>query len=156
MSANDPPSATNEAVIDTNVLLDWLVFADPGVSRLFSALQEGALRWVATDAMLNELRHVLSRPPLLARRPEHLEDSIAAWCGLVAAPADAPPRLLCSDPDDQKFIDLALQRGSRWLISRDRALLKLGRRALGYGVRVCQPSAWGPPDTPAAAFKTSP
>ena len=144
MSSQDAPSPAREAVIDTNVLLDWLVFDDPGVVRLSVALREGTLHWVATEAMLDELRHVLGRPPLLARRPDDLEEAIATFCRRVAAPPAAPPRLLCSDPDDQKFIDLALHRGSPWLVSRDRALLKLGRRARGYGVQVCQPAAWAP------------
>ena len=131
-----------EVVLDTNVLLDWMVFADPGVTALTTAVRSGALRWVATDAMLDELRHVLGRPPLHSRRPAGLEEAIATSCHLVAAPPDMPRRLLCSDPDDQKFIDLALHRGSRWLISRDRALLKLARRASAQGVRVCPPAAW--------------
>jgi predicted nucleic acid-binding protein len=129
-------------VIDTNVVLDLLVFANPAAAPLARALQDGALRWVATAAMLDELRHVLQRPLFQARRPEQLEDILERDCRLAAAPPDAPPRLLCSDPDDQKFIDLALHRGSRWLISRDRALLKLARRAHGHGVQVCPPATW--------------
>jgi predicted nucleic acid-binding protein len=128
-------------VIDTNVVLDWLVFADPAVTPLVRALLGGSLRWVATAAMLDELRHVLQRPPLQSRRPEQLEDVLARDCRLVAAPPEAPPQLLCSDPDDQKFIDLALHRGSRWLITRDRALLKLARKAQGR-VQVCPPATW--------------
>jgi predicted nucleic acid-binding protein len=129
-------------VIDTNVLLDWLLFGDPSVERLSAALREGALHWVATEPMLEELRHVLARPPLSARRADHVEDAIGRFCRLVVAPPGAPPRMLCSDPDDQKFIDLALHRRCPWLISRDRALLKLRRRALAFGVQVCQPVAW--------------
>jgi predicted nucleic acid-binding protein len=138
----DPLSPVTEAVIDTNVLLDWLVFADPGVSALTAAVRNGALRWVATAPMLDELRHVLDRPPLNTRRPADMEDAIAACCHLVPEPPDTHRRLVCTDPDDQKFIDLALHRGSPWLISRDRALLKLARRALAQGVRVCPPGAW--------------
>ena len=142
MLLQDTSSPAPEAVIDTNVLLDWLVFADPGVAALTAAVRSGALRWVATEAMLDELRHVLGRPPLEVRRPVDLEEVIAACCQLVVPPPDAPRRLLCTDPDDQKFIDLALHRRSPWLISRDRAVLKLARRALTQGVRVCPPAMW--------------
>jgi predicted nucleic acid-binding protein len=138
----DTPPTAPEAVIDTNVLLDWLVFADPAVAGISAAIRGGALRWVATEAMLDELRHVLGRPPLQSRRPTDLEAAIAACCQLVAPPPGAPARLVCTDPDDQKFIDLALHRASPWLISRDRAVLKLGRRALTHGVRVCPPAVW--------------
>jgi putative PIN family toxin of toxin-antitoxin system len=154
---NHLSSAALEAVIDTNVLLDWLVFGDPAVARLSAALRDGTLHWVATEPMLGELRHVLGRPPLSARRADHLEDAIARFCRLVAAPPAAPPRMLCSDPEDQMFIDLALHRRSAWLISRDRALLKLRRRAQAYGVQVCLPAAWDACGAPAsAALRTSP
>ncbi len=157
MLLQDPSSPAPEAVIDTNVLLDWLVFADPGVAALTAAVRSGALRWVATEAMLDELRHVLSRPPLQARRPADLEDAITTCCHLVAAPPEALRRLLCTDPDDQKFIDLALHRGSQWLISRDRAVLKLARRALPQGVRVCPPAMWvARQAAPAEADRTTP
>lgn len=144
-------------MIDTNVLLDWMVFDDPAVARLAAAVAAGTLHWVATEAMLDELRHVLGRPPLQARRPEHLEDVVARFCQRVDPPPAAPARLLCTDPDDQKFIDLALHRGSPWLVSRDRALLKLRRRALAHGVQVCQPAAWDPATAPVSApFRISP
>ena len=152
-----PSSAACEVVIDTNVLLDWLVFGDPGVARLSAALRDGRLHWVATQPMLDELRHVLGRPPLSARRADHVEDAIGQFCRLVAAPPAAPPRMLCTDPDDQKFIDLALHRRSPWLISRDRALLKLRRRAQAFGVRVCLPAGWdGCGGSASAGLKTSP
>jgi predicted nucleic acid-binding protein len=34
----------------------------------------------------------------------------------------------CSDPDDQKFIELAGASGAQALVSKDRAVLKLRRR----------------------------
>jgi predicted nucleic acid-binding protein len=154
--SRDVPSPAIEAVLDTNVLLDWLVFADPKVAPIAEGVQAGILRWVATGPMLDELRHVLQRPPLQVRRPASLEDSIARWCHPVDSPPEAPRRLLCTDPDDQKFIDLALYRRSRWLISRDRALLKLARRALVHGVQVCQPGAWRPEPGPTSAASSPP
>jgi predicted nucleic acid-binding protein len=34
----------------------------------------------------------------------------------------------CRDPDDQKFLELARACGADFLVSRDRALLEIGRR----------------------------
>jgi predicted nucleic acid-binding protein len=48
----------------------------------------------------------------------------------------------CTDTDDQKFIDLALAHGARWLLSRDRAVLKLGRRTRVLGLEVLTPEIW--------------
>ncbi|MBN8487205.1 MAG: PIN domain-containing protein, partial [Burkholderiales bacterium] len=62
------------------------------------------------------------------------------------APAHSPqPVLRCTDPDDQKFIDFALACGARWLVSRDKAVLKLRRRALAlHGLQIVHPADWRP------------
>jgi len=51
-------------------------------------------------------------------------------------------RLRCSDSDDQKFIDLAVASGAAWLISRDRAVLRLARRASAFGLAIVTPERW--------------
>ena len=40
----------------------------------------------------------------------------------------------CTDPDDQKFLDLALHAHAKWLVSRDKALLRLARKARPLGL----------------------
>jgi predicted nucleic acid-binding protein len=48
-----------------------------------------------------------------------------------------PPRApcVCSDPDDQVFIDLAVAQGAR-LLSKDRAVLSMRKRLATRGVAV--------------------
>jgi uncharacterized protein len=131
-------------VLDTNVVFDWLVFENPAVAPIVSALEAGTLSWVATQAMQDEMAHVLQRG--LTSRP--VLDPGAwqlAWQrhALMVEPPVLPlhaPR--CSDPDDQKFIDLAIGVRATWLLTRDRALLKLARRARAYGVAVLTPERW--------------
>src|SRR5690606_39589403 len=54
--------------------------------------------------------------------------------------APVPPTdLICRDPDDQVFLDLALHRGVGWLLTRDRQILALRRRALARGLRILRP-----------------
>jgi len=95
--------------------------------------------------MKSEFDHVLARG-LPARRPGPPDAVASAWSSavtLVEMPPAPAVQLRCSDPDDQKFIDLAMTRGSCHLVTRDKALLKLARRAAERrGVRVCTPSAW--------------
>jgi predicted nucleic acid-binding protein len=50
--------------------------------------------------------------------------------------------LRCTDADDQKFIDLACAAPARWLVSRDRAVLKLRRRAATDGLVIVTPDGW--------------
>src|SRR5687768_11223512 len=98
-------------VLDTNVVLDWLLFQDPGCAALQAAVVEREVRWIATAAMRAELAHVIAHGRLDPWRPDP-HTLWAAWerhCTTVAAPPPLTPagRLRCSDPDDQKFIDLA-------------------------------------------------
>ncbi|MFM2057711.1 MAG: hypothetical protein RLY71_2096 [Pseudomonadota bacterium] len=135
-----------EIVLDTNVLLDWLVFRNSVTTTLQAELDAGRLRWSVTAPMLQELGYVLT-PALLARwqvDPEAPWQTVRRYAHEVEAPAPLGPdqRLRCSDRDDQIFIDLALTRRCRWLLTRDRALLKLARRAGLQGVTVLTPEAW--------------
>ena len=148
----DPPeslprvSAAPFVVLDTNVVMAWLVFADPSCAALAAQVVDGRMRWIATTAMRDELAHVLSRGAVDAWRP----DVPALWNAWdrhamqVPAPvlAGAALHLRCTDTDDQKFIDLALGQPARWLISRDRAVLKLAHRARAFGVGIVTPERW--------------
>jgi uncharacterized protein len=133
-------------VLDTNVVLDWLVFNDASCKVLAGQLDAGQLRWHATDAMRAELCSVLPRPVLLAWKPddEHVLSVFdrLARLGPVAPALPLPTRLRCRDTDDQKFIDLAITSGVRWLFSRDRALLDLAKPALEHGVEILTPTVW--------------
>ena len=47
----------------------------------------------------------------------------------------------CKDRDDQKFLELAHAARANWLVSKDRALLKLDKRtARDFGFRIAQPA----------------
>lgn len=145
----DSSTATDlraRVVLDTNVILDWLLFADAACRPMVSAIQSGALRWIATRPMRNELEHVLASSAA-ARWRERAPEILAAWDQWVQlepepAPVGPAVRLRCTDPDDQKFIDLAIGARARWLVTRDRALLKLARRSRPLGVGVMRPDAW--------------
>jgi predicted nucleic acid-binding protein len=133
-----------QAVIDTQVVMDWLVFRDARVSALTAAVSHGQLRWIGQPAMLDELRHVLGRGVAAAFEPDlvWIEDHFARLCHMIEA--DSPPavRLTCRDPDDQKFIDLAISQGAQWLFSRDRAVLALAKRARAQGLVIMSPDSW--------------
>jgi putative PIN family toxin of toxin-antitoxin system len=114
-------------VLDTNVVLDLLVFGDPRTSGLRAALEQGAVRWLATAAMRDELAHVLVYPNLAARVADarQILQAFDAQAQCVAAPVIAPVR--CRDPDDQKFIDLAVAHEGL-LLSKDNEVLRLTKR----------------------------
>jgi putative PIN family toxin of toxin-antitoxin system len=123
-------------VIDTNIVLDLWVFEDPATQPLRQALAAGGLRWLATQAMRDELARVLAYPHLQARlsqRPGAAPGLLAAWDAhttLCPVPAKAP--ITCRDRDDQKFIDLAVAHRAG-LLSKDKAVLCMKKRLLALG-----------------------
>ncbi len=129
-------------VLDTNVVLDWLLFRDAGCTLLHDWLTRGQVRWLASEAMRDELTHVLARGDLDEWRPD--TDALLAEWERWAVPASAgtPCALRCADPDDQQFIDFALEHGARWLLSRDRAVLQLARAAHAFGLAILTPRDW--------------
>jgi predicted nucleic acid-binding protein len=132
------------AIIDTNVALDLLVFGDTSCQVLAPALAQGGVLWIATMAMRDELAAVLARG-FGGRWPVDREACMGAWdrwATIVEEPTAGCGMLPCSDPDDQKFIDLAMHQGACWLLSRDRALLRLARRARARDVVVRAPGDW--------------
>ncbi len=149
-TAAAPPALV---VLDTNVVLDWLVFADPVGCRIGEQIVSGQLCWIGTATMRDELCCVLRYPAIEARWRQSLsyDDILARHDRHIstvepAAPADAidapaTPRMRCRDPDDQPFIDLAVQHGAQ-LISRDLAVLKLARRARTRGAEILTPQQW--------------
>ncbi len=138
-------SSARPLVLDTNVVLDWLVFRDPCANMLASQLASRLWQWHVTAEMRLELEHVLTYKSLSAWEPDRgaVLSSWESFARQTAAPALAlAPRLRCTDPDDQKFIDLALALPSATLLSRDRAVLKLARRARPLGLTIATPQAW--------------
>jgi len=143
---NPSRGAPPKVVLDTNTVLDWLVFDDHGCVELSRRILEGQVVWHATQAMREELAHVLPRPAFV-RWQADIDRVLASFdrhALLVSPSGDEMPALAptCKDRDDQKFIDLACAIGARWLFTRDRALLDLARPARQTGVEVVKPGDW--------------
>ena len=131
------------AVLDTNVWLDWLVFGDSRTLPLARAIESGELRILATEPMLGEFAAVIARPQF-ALDAARIGDLSARQRSLVDTRDPAPDcRLPCTDPDDRMFIDLAVAHRVEWLLSRDKALLRLRRiAARRFRMQVGTPEQW--------------
>jgi putative PIN family toxin of toxin-antitoxin system len=120
-----------QLVLDTNIVLDVLVFGDPAARPLSERLRDGSLRWLATPAMREELARVLAYPKLAVRVAFHRGDAASVLADfdrhatIVDAPTKAP--VTCGDPDDQKFIDLAVAHRCP-LLSKDYEVLRMKKR----------------------------
>lgn len=133
-------------VIDTNVALDLLVFGDPATQPLKEALAAGRLQWIATPVMREELLRVLAYPHIVARLNHYqlsAAEVLAAFDRQVRLVDIAPKApMVCKDPDDQKFIDLAVAHRAP-LLSKDKAVLRLKKRlaAVDVIVQTAMPAA---------------
>ena len=125
-------------MIDTNIVLDLFVFKDPATQPLKLALASNKIQWLSTQAMRDELQRVLSYPKIMARLAvtelgaENVMQRFDAQARLVEAAPKAS--VTCRDPDDQKFIDLAVLHQAT-LLSKDRAVLCMKKRLLALLVR---------------------
>ena len=134
--AQTKPSA-QAWVIDTNIVLDLWLFEDPATIPLRAALQSGAISHLATASMRDELERVLTYPHLVKRMAKfniQAQDILNRFDKhkLAAEPAAKAP-CTCKDPDDQKFIDLAVAHATP-LLSKDNAILCMKKRLLQSGV----------------------
>ena len=119
-------------VLDTNVLVSAALLPEEGVRRRYEptrlcvaiARRDGVL--LASDATLAELRAVLLRPAF-----DHLKPRAAREAFLAAIEAEAervePAEAvrLCSDPDDDMFLAVALSGHADVLLTEDKAVLAL-------------------------------
>lgn len=133
---DEPTTPHHSVVLDTNIVLDLWVFADVAALPLRSAIEGGHIEWVATQPMRNELVRVLGYPQIVKRlqhaqvTAESVVCKFEAWAKLQPMPAKAI--FTCKDPDDQKFIDLAVAHKAL-LLSKDVAVLCMARRLKTLG-----------------------
>jgi len=119
-------------VLDTNVVLDLVVFDDPSSRALRAAIEDRSVTLHADAACLVELRRVLAYPEFALDAAA--QDSAYEWYAsrvVMADSAPSPPSIplpRCRDADDQKFLEVALGARADHVITKDRALLELSKR----------------------------
>ena len=124
-------------VLDTNILLDVWVFGDAVAAPLIAGLPQSQWRWLATAPMREELARVMAYPQIVKSlthhqiKPQTVLDLFDAHAEMTAVAPKAS--VTCKDPDDQKFIDLAVAHRAL-LLSKDHAVLSMAKRLLAQGV----------------------
>lgn len=136
-------------VLDTNVVLDWLVFADARTIELQKAWDERRLELVTHMPALEELRRVLAYPQfkLAEREQKAVLGDYESRVRVVSLPEGVtmenlgmPPGFpRCKDCDDDHFIALAYHHRLDAVVSKDRAVLDLAKRTRRFGVTILSP-----------------
>ncbi len=138
--------APRRVVLDTNVLVSLYVFDDSRFAPLRAKMENGEWQAITSEACFNEFRRVLGYP-MFALSAEQQHDALAAYRTHVTQIAEPPSGAItalprCADRDDQKFLELARDSGADWLVTADKALLRLARRDRLRGLfRIMTPEA---------------
>lgn len=137
--ASDAPTPAGGAavILDTNIVLDVFVFNDPAAVPVRQALADKTHDWLATQAMRDELARVLAYPKIAVRLAFYklsADDVLAKFDQHTRRVGVAPKAsVTCSDADDQKFIDLAVQHRAL-LLSKDTDIMSMRKRLLALGI----------------------
>jgi putative PIN family toxin of toxin-antitoxin system len=125
-------------VLDTNVILDLLLFKDPSAEPIRLLLDAKLVDAVRTPASMAELIDVIGRPAFKLSR-EDQEAIVQVWeanSRQLENTAIEPAPFTCRDQDDQVFLDMAYSLRPALLLSKDLRVLELGAIAKLHGVEI--------------------
>lgn len=124
-----------KAVLDTNVVISG-IFWKGAPFEILAAWQEQRFFLVISPPILDEYRRVLDE--MTKQRPIPVLGSILELIELhseMVTPVHFPEHV-CSDPDDDKFLEAALASRADYLVSGDAALLKIKNH---QGIQIVKP-----------------
>ena len=127
-------------VLDTNVILDLLVFQDPAAEAVRMALDAKLVDAVRTEESMLELIDVIQRPRFKLNE-EQQQAILKRWessTRLLENTTIEPAPFTCRDQDDQVFLDMAYSLRPALLLSKDLRVLELQAIAKQHGVEISQ------------------
>ena len=127
-------------VLDTNVVIDWLVFDDPFLASFRSSVVDKQTTVVTHLPAVVELQRVLGYRTLklpVERQSDVLVRYEALTTRVEVSDEALPERFpRCRDSDDDHFLALAWHAKADAVVSRDKAVLKLAKKAKKFGFQV--------------------
>lgn len=131
-------------VLDTNVVIDWLVFDDPFMNPLREGVATGRVVVLTHEPAITELERVLGYRQLKldAARQTSVFNSYRQQTTCPPLPDGFALKQLmlpggfprCRDRDDEHFLALAFHARADALVSRDNAVTGLKHRATRFGL----------------------
>lgn len=114
------------AVLDTNLIISYLLTQSETMSRLIDHWEQGHFVYTISPVMLAELREVVYRPRLRRHMrvdPAVLLDVIESDAHLILGKLNLSG--ICRDPKDDPFIACAVEGQAAYLVTGDADLLDL-------------------------------
>ncbi len=113
------------AVIDTNILVRAMLNPDGSVGPVVDLLRDGHYLFLYSEATLNELIDVLSRPRMV-HRYGLMAAEVDALCALVIRRGETVQSsrtiMVCRDPKDNKFLEVAAAGRADVIVTGDEDL----------------------------------
>lgn len=110
---------------DTNIYISALIFA--GLPRqLLLPAEDGRIRLYISEAIHQELRRVLHGKFAWSEREIDETSRQLAGCTELVRPSETLD-VIKDDPDDNRVLECAVAAGSRFIVSGDNDLLRLGQ-----------------------------
>lgn len=121
------PAGPPRVVIDTNLVLSALVFAQGHLTSLRQAWQVHRIQPLVSRVTAAELIRVLAYPKfkLSPGEQQELLADYLPYCKTVRIPDPPPKTPACRDAFDVPFLQLALASKAQALVTGDRDLLSL-------------------------------
>ena len=122
-------STPPRVVIDINLVLSALIFANGRLTPLRQAWQSQRIQPIVSRVTATELIGVLAYPKfkLTADEQQELLADYLPYCTVVTLPAKPPKTPACRDPHDIPFLQLAIAGKADYLVSGDQDLLDLSK-----------------------------
>lgn len=142
----DTQNTVPSAVFDTNICLDFFIFRDPLSYQLLDAVKNRKLLAVTRADCRDEFLKVLDYPKLALTENEKKQATTSFDRFIIVIEPEIKDQCLlpiCTDPDDQKFLETAFNANAKFLFSKDKALLKLAKYNRKRGLfRIISPAQW--------------
>ena len=130
-------------VLDTNVLISAFVSSKGAPAQIFDLWREGKLEIVTSQEAIDEIKRVLTYPRIRGRL-RYSDEQVQQFLSLLKEDAVFLENLsvtavVAADPDDDKFLALALASQAQYIVSGDGHLLDVG---VYQGVPIVTPAAF--------------
>lgn len=128
------------AVLDSNVVFDVWYWNDKDAQALKTAILEKRLQLVSTPSCLKEFAVVLNRPQfkLSESEQDRLLENVLSHVTVARSSVEGMVR--CRDTDDEKFLNLAFETRADFLFTKDKTVLRAGRRLVSLGTKTMKPA----------------
>lgn len=118
------------AVLDANVMISAVIQPKGASGRILrSLLERNTFELVVSPSILAELRRALSYPKV-RKYIKTSDEDLDLWVvsiELIAQPADGNLRIdaVAADPDDNKYVEAAVEGLAQFVVTGDKHLLSL-------------------------------